>query len=183
VIDKLLTERRIKVAVVWNVVPYCLLSTDCRFGAVYCLHHQGYLLNLLYYGRMNDTLPTKLYNRVKHSGSSRYTRFRYPRSYFSIMRSVNILFTAMIEAAATDHWLAPQFWLRGLKIKAFHCVSLWKIHRLSFFNFTCFRYERQLAGMQVPHISSVTCICLYHLWWPRKTNWRESKQHSHIYCT
>jgi hypothetical protein len=34
---------------------------------------------------------------------SRYTRFRYPSFHFSIMRSINILSAATVEAAAQAH--------------------------------------------------------------------------------
>jgi hypothetical protein len=57
----------------------------------------------------------------------------YPRFYFSIMRSINILSAATVEAAAQAtelraqfHWLAPTFWPQGLQIKASHGVSLRK---------------------------------------------------------
>jgi hypothetical protein len=65
-------------------------------------------------------------------GDFLYTRFRYPRVYFSII-SINILSVDTVEAAAKAHWSAravsltgPPFWLRGLQIKASHGTSLRK---------------------------------------------------------
>jgi hypothetical protein len=50
---------------------------------------------------MNKTnVSCKERNAKLHTGDSRYTRFRYPQFYFSIMKSINILSAATVEAAA-----------------------------------------------------------------------------------
>jgi hypothetical protein len=45
-------------------------------------------------------------SRFEYTGDSRYTRFRYPRFYFSITRSINIPSAIMVEAATQAPWLA-----------------------------------------------------------------------------
>jgi hypothetical protein len=59
-----------------------------------------------------------------NTGDSRYTRFRYPRSYFSTMRSINILSAATVEAVSQAHWVAlavsltrPTFDYRDYKLR------------------------------------------------------------------
>jgi hypothetical protein len=69
--------------------------------------------------------------------------------YFSVMRSINILFAATVEAATQAHWVAhavslihPTIWLQGLQIKASHGVLLKKIHGHLYIScFMCFWYN------------------------------------------
>jgi hypothetical protein len=59
---------------------------------------------------LHDSSRRKLSEGKGHvdlkTGDSRYTRFRYPRFYFSIMRSIDILSATTVEASAQTHWVA-----------------------------------------------------------------------------
>jgi hypothetical protein len=99
------------------------------------------------------------------TGYSRYTRFRYPRFYFSVIRSINILSAATVEAAAKAHWVAravsltrPTILTPGTTNKGLSWCITQKIHRhLYVSRFTRFQYTRRYAGTQPPRFTRVTC--------------------------
>jgi hypothetical protein len=53
-------------------------------------------LQLIYAGN-------KIFSHLMDTGDPCYTHFRYLQFYFSIMRSINILFMAMVESATQAH--------------------------------------------------------------------------------
>jgi hypothetical protein len=63
----------------------------------------------------------------KCTGDSRYMRFRYPRFYFIIMRSISILSSGMIEAAATG----PLRCARSFTVSPHHFVC--RVYKLELY--------------------------------------------------
>jgi hypothetical protein len=60
------------------------------------------------------------------------------------------------ELRAHFHWLALPFWLQGIQIKTFQCITQ-KIHR-HVSRFTRFRYNWQFKATQFPRLMRSTCI-------------------------
>jgi hypothetical protein len=97
-----------------------------------------------------------------NTGDSRYTHFRYPRFYFSIMRSIKYPTRGQILKSVTCVEPCP-----GLSGNVMQMISLasknygasltskWQLLYVS--RFTRFRYTRRLTGMEPPCISRVTC--------------------------
>jgi hypothetical protein len=79
--------------------------------------------------------------------------FAYPRCYFSVTRSINVLTAAMTEAAAQSHRLAPPFCLRE-QVKASRGVTLRNytgtLHAVSIY--------AAINRDATPRIMTVTCI-------------------------
>jgi hypothetical protein len=95
------------------------------------------------------------------TGDSRFTRFRYPRFYFTVMRSINILPAVTLEAAAQAHWVVlsvsltrPTILLRGLQTKVPNGFWLRKSTGMLYVS----RFRRRFAGTQPQRAKTVTCI-------------------------
>lgn len=100
-----------------------------------------------------------LMKTVQNAGDPSYTCFHCPWFYSSIMRSINILSAALVEAAAQAYWVLHAIWFNCLII---FNLGPYKVRPLmqycsenpwtcyAFPVFMHFQYMQQFAGMQTP---------------------------------
>jgi hypothetical protein len=142
---------------------------------MYASHWKNILMKVVDFSEIHILyVPVFIWRDVfENTGDCRYTRFRFPRVYISVVlfqyheehhypiRGHGRSWRAGPLSCAQFHWLAPLFWLRGLQIKVSHGISLRKSTGMLYVSrFTLFRKKkkRRFAGTQPPRIMRVTCI-------------------------